>query len=192
MKVNNWDTRSADSCKLSELMGTDYCNDCRSYAYCKEWHGGRFMKQMTIFDIIPENTRNIPCGYTDDMSLIGRELRFDELKNLIGKKCIICSPRQSAFPHCSHGRSRTTAPCRPVPPSPRMKARSGSPRWNTPVKDIRRSTRSTQLARPPQESPPFPSQIHPPRPTRKTNTPPSPRNNPPFSSFSSPFCFLMV
>ena len=55
------------------------------------------MKQMTIFDIIPENIRNIPCGYTDDMSLIGRELRFDELKNLIGKKCIICSPRQSAI-----------------------------------------------------------------------------------------------
>lgn len=55
------------------------------------------MKQMTIFDIIPETTRNIPCGYTDDMSLIGRELRFDELKNLIGKKCIICSPRQSAI-----------------------------------------------------------------------------------------------
>lgn len=55
------------------------------------------MKQMTIFDIIPETARNILCGYTDDVSLIGRELRFDELKNLIGKKCIICSPRQSAI-----------------------------------------------------------------------------------------------
>lgn len=55
MKANNWDTRSADSCKLSELMGTDYCNDCRCYAYCEK--EGKFMKQITIFDIIPEEKK---------------------------------------------------------------------------------------------------------------------------------------
>ena len=53
------------------------------------------MKQITIFDIIPETTRYIPCGYIDDMALIGPELRFNELKNMVGKKCIICSSRQS-------------------------------------------------------------------------------------------------
>lgn len=55
------------------------------------------MKQITIFDIIEVPIKDIPCGYIDDMSLIGRELRFNELKNLIGKKCVIACPRQSAI-----------------------------------------------------------------------------------------------
>lgn len=50
------------------------------------------MKQMSIFDIIPETTRNIPCGYLeeDQYHLIGRELSFPELKDMIGKK-VICT-----------------------------------------------------------------------------------------------------
>lgn len=94
MKVNNWDTRSADNCKLYDLMGIEWCNDCRCRSYCEK--EGRFMKQITIFDIIPDEKKEVPCGYTEDLSLIGRELRFNELQGMIGKKVVICSPRQSA------------------------------------------------------------------------------------------------
>lgn len=62
----SWDIRTADNCKLPELMGNDYCNDCRCYAYCKKWHGERFMKQMTIFDIIEGPKKEISCGYIDE------------------------------------------------------------------------------------------------------------------------------
>lgn len=91
----NWDIRTADNCKLYDLMGIEWCNNCRCRSYCEK--EGRFMKQITIFDIIPETTRDIPCGYIDDISLIGRELRFNELQGMIGKKVVICSPRQSAI-----------------------------------------------------------------------------------------------
>lgn len=89
----NWDTRTADSCKLPELMGNDYCNDCRDYAYCEA--KGQFMKQITIFDILEPDTKEVPCGYIDDLSLIGRELRFSELKDMIGKKCIVTNHTES-------------------------------------------------------------------------------------------------
>lgn len=95
MKVKNWDIRTADNCKLYDLMGIEWCNNCRCLSYCEK--EGKFMKQMTIFDIIPETTRDIPCGYIDDISLIGRELRFNELQGMIGKKVLLCSPRQSAI-----------------------------------------------------------------------------------------------
>ena len=58
----NWDIRTADNCKLYDLMGIEWCNDCRCYAYCEK--EGRFMKQITIFDIIPETTRDIPFTST--------------------------------------------------------------------------------------------------------------------------------
>lgn len=92
MKVNNWDTKTADNCKLYDLMGIEWCNDCRCYAYCEKWHGERFMKQMTIFDIIEGPKKEIPCGYLeeDQYHLIGRELSFSELKDMIGKK-VICT-----------------------------------------------------------------------------------------------------
>ena len=48
------------------------------------------MKQMTIFDIIEKPKKEPPCGYIDDLLLVGRELRFQELKNMIGKK-VVCS-----------------------------------------------------------------------------------------------------
>jgi len=53
------------------------------------------MKQITIFDII--QTGETPCGYLKEEQyyLIGRELDFQELKNLIGKKVICTSPTQS-------------------------------------------------------------------------------------------------
>lgn len=54
------------------------------------------MKQITIFDIIPDENKEQQCGYIDDLSLIGRELSFNELKEMIGKKVVICAPRQSA------------------------------------------------------------------------------------------------
>lgn len=47
--------------------------------------------QMTIFDIISSNKpKTAPYGYTDDMSIIGRELTFKDLKNYIGKQ-IVCT-----------------------------------------------------------------------------------------------------
>ena len=57
------------------------------------------MYQMTIFDIIEGPKKEIPCGYIkeeDETILVGRELRFNELQRMIGKKVILCSPRQSA------------------------------------------------------------------------------------------------
>lgn len=90
----NWDIRTADNCKLYDLMGINWCNNCRCYAYCEK--EGRFMKQITIFDIIPDEKKEVSCGYTEDLSLIGRELRFNELQGMIGKKVLLCSPRQSA------------------------------------------------------------------------------------------------
>lgn len=49
-------------------------------------------KQITIFDIIEEPKKEIPCGYLeeDQYHLIGRELSFLELKDMIGKK-VICT-----------------------------------------------------------------------------------------------------
>lgn len=38
----NWDTQTADKCKLPEIM-PDACNDCRDYAYC--------YRQLTLEDM---------------------------------------------------------------------------------------------------------------------------------------------
>mgnify|MGYP007057683637 CR=1 FL=1 len=47
--------------------------------------------QMTIFAIISSDKPKVaPYGYTDDMSIIGRELTFKDLKNYIGKQ-IVCT-----------------------------------------------------------------------------------------------------
>ena len=55
------------------------------------------MKQLTIFDIIQTPVKEIPCGYINEEQyhIIGRELSFLELKNMIGKKCIVSSSTQS-------------------------------------------------------------------------------------------------
>ena len=54
------------------------------------------MNQMTIFDIIEQPVKKEPpCGYIDDLLLIGRELKFQELKDMIGKKCIVSSSTAS-------------------------------------------------------------------------------------------------
>ena len=50
----NWDIKASYDCRLYDLMGLDYCQTCRSYLYCRKHFRGRFMKQMTIFDIIEE------------------------------------------------------------------------------------------------------------------------------------------
>lgn len=55
------------------------------------------MKQLTIFDFLPAK-QEIPCGYIeehDEISLIGRELRFTELKDMIGEKCIVSVTTES-------------------------------------------------------------------------------------------------
>lgn len=53
-------------------------------------------KQITIFDIIEQPVKKEPpCGYIDDLLLIGRELQFQELKDMIGKKCIVSSSTAS-------------------------------------------------------------------------------------------------
>ncbi len=55
------------------------------------------MQQLTIFDFLPAK-KEIHCGYIkeeDENSLIGRELRFTELKNMIGEKCIVSVTTQS-------------------------------------------------------------------------------------------------
>lgn len=56
------------------------------------------MYQMTIFDIIKRTVKDIPCGYIkeeDETALVGRELSFTELKNMIGKKCIVSATTES-------------------------------------------------------------------------------------------------
>lgn len=55
------------------------------------------MQQLTIFDFLPAK-KEIHCGYIkeeDESSLIGRELRFTELKTMIGKKCIVSCTTES-------------------------------------------------------------------------------------------------
>lgn len=52
------------------------------------------MEQLSIFDVFgikDDKPRDIPCGYLDDESLVGRELQFSELEGMIGKKVIISS-----------------------------------------------------------------------------------------------------
>lgn len=56
------------------------------------------MKQITIFDVLESiegKKTDVPCGYIDDLSLIGRELKFQELKDMIGKKCILTYATES-------------------------------------------------------------------------------------------------
>lgn len=55
------------------------------------------MKQMTIFDIIEEPNKEPLCGYLkeEEYNLIGRQLSFQELKNMIGKKCIVTAHTES-------------------------------------------------------------------------------------------------
>lgn len=56
------------------------------------------MKQITIFDVLESiegKKTDVPCGYIDDLLLIGRELKFQELKNMIGKKCILTYATES-------------------------------------------------------------------------------------------------
>ena len=55
------------------------------------------MKQLTIFDIIEQPKTEPPCGYIDDLLLIGRELQFTELESMIGKKVIITSGTVSSI-----------------------------------------------------------------------------------------------
>lgn len=50
------------------------------------------MKQLSFFDLLePEDEikKEVPYGYLDDLSLVGRELKFTELKDLVGQKCIL-------------------------------------------------------------------------------------------------------
>lgn len=47
------------------------------------------MIQITIFDILEKKVPDVPCGYIDDVEKIGRVLKFQELREMIGKKCII-------------------------------------------------------------------------------------------------------
>lgn len=47
------------------------------------------MKQLTIFDVLPaEKPKDIPCGHIEDKSLVGKEIRFTDLKAYIGKKVV--------------------------------------------------------------------------------------------------------
>ena len=43
MKTRNWDTETADKCKLPELI-PDICEGCRDYAYCH--------RQLTLEDFM--------------------------------------------------------------------------------------------------------------------------------------------
>ena len=54
------------------------------------------MKQISIFDILPMIKTDIACGYIDNLALIGRELRFYELKTMINKKCLLARPHQNS------------------------------------------------------------------------------------------------
>ena len=49
------------------------------------------MEQMSIFDMLSVPVKDIPCGYVEDMSVIGRELYFTELAEMIGKKVVVSS-----------------------------------------------------------------------------------------------------
>ena len=49
------------------------------------------MQQLTIFDIFSQYDSYIPCGYTEDMSVVGRKLYFTELAGMIGKKVVVSS-----------------------------------------------------------------------------------------------------
>ena len=55
------------------------------------------MKQISIFDILEPIKTEIPCGYIDNIALIGRELRFNELQTMINEKCLIAMPRAGAI-----------------------------------------------------------------------------------------------
>ena len=48
------------------------------------------MKQISIFDILKDPVKEPPCGYLkeDQYYLIGKEIAFTQLKDLIGKKVI--------------------------------------------------------------------------------------------------------
>lgn len=47
------------------------------------------MEQLTIFDVLPaEKPKDIPCGYIEDLSLVGKEIAFNDLKNYIGRKIV--------------------------------------------------------------------------------------------------------
>ena len=54
------------------------------------------MEQLSIFDIIEPIPSDIPCGYIEDLRIIGRQLRFVELKDMIGKKCVMLT--NSCYP----------------------------------------------------------------------------------------------
>ena len=56
------------------------------------------MQQISIFDLIEITHKDIPCGYIkeeDESTLVGRELRFTELKDMIGKKCLVSATTES-------------------------------------------------------------------------------------------------
>lgn len=56
------------------------------------------MQQISIFDLIEITHKDIPCGYIkeeDESILVGRELRFSELKDMIGKKCLVSATTES-------------------------------------------------------------------------------------------------
>lgn len=48
----NWDIRTAQKCKLPELMGEEYCKDCRCFDYCHK------RTQITFDDILKEGNQN--------------------------------------------------------------------------------------------------------------------------------------
>ena len=41
MRKKNWDTETADKCRLPELI-PDICEECRDYEYCR--------RQLNLFD----------------------------------------------------------------------------------------------------------------------------------------------
>lgn len=46
--MSNWDTETADNCRLPDLI-PDICDRCRDYKYCH--------RQLTIFDMAKEGER---------------------------------------------------------------------------------------------------------------------------------------
>lgn len=54
--ADNWDTRTADNCKLPDLM-PEACDNCRDILYCKSKHG----VQTTIWDFLEPEEEEEDC-----------------------------------------------------------------------------------------------------------------------------------
>lgn len=59
MAVRNWDTETADRCKLPDLL-PEICERCRDKKYCRRNDNG----QMTIGDMIPEEDDDVKRSQT--------------------------------------------------------------------------------------------------------------------------------